>query len=200
MKTYAYESRLAPYIVGLIQQKRSDGYRYEFEAYILHHFDQFCLDQGDDPGGLTRDVVMAWVEQRPTESKNYRNQRMSFVRQLALYMISLNCEAYIPPTFAPNAIAVPHILSPDELHEFYQAVDRFQPLSTAPSQIPAFCRIVQRVVPAILLLWSAAVRRLLSEEGCCESSPWPVVHLSIQRAERPYGLSLGGRATPVSTL
>ncbi len=127
MKTYAYASRLAPYIVGLIQQKRSDGYRYEFEAYMLHHFDQFYLDQGDDPGGLTRNVVMAWAEQRPTESKNYRNQRVSFVRQLARYMISLNCPAYIPPTFASNAMTVPHILSPDELRAFYQAVDRFHP-------------------------------------------------------------------------
>lgn len=127
MKPYAYESRLAPYIVGLIQQKRSDGYRYEFEAYMLHQFDQFCRDRGDDPGGLTRDLVMAWAEQRPTESKNYRNQRVPFVRQVALYMLSLNCEAYVPPGFASNTIAVPHILSPDELQAFYQAVDRFHP-------------------------------------------------------------------------
>ena len=113
--------------VGLIQQKRADGYHYEFEAYMLHHFDQFCLDQGDDPGGLTRDVVMAWAEQRPAKSKNYRNQRVSFVRQLAQYMISLSCPAYIPPTFASNAMTVPHTLSSDELREFYLAVDHFHP-------------------------------------------------------------------------
>lgn len=127
MKNCAYRSQLAPYITGLIQQKRSNGYRYEFEAYMLQHFDQFCIENGYDHGSLTRDLVMAWAEQRPTESKNYRNQRVSFVRQLALYMISLNLEAYIPRAFESNAISVPHILSHDEIHEFYKAVDRFVP-------------------------------------------------------------------------
>jgi len=127
VKNYAYRSQLAPYIMGLIQQKQSDGYRYEFEAYMLYHFDRFCIEDGHDDGSLTRDLVMAWAEQRPTESKNYRNQRVSFVRQLALYMISLNQEAYIPRAFESNAVSVPHILSPDEIHEFYKAVDIFQP-------------------------------------------------------------------------
>lgn len=127
MKNYQYRSKLAPYILGLIRQKRSDGYIYEFEAYMLEHFDRFCIENGYDNGCLTRDLVMAWAEQRPTESKNYRNQRVSFVRQLALYMISLNMEAYIPRTFESNAISVPHILSFDEIHEFYKAVDGFLP-------------------------------------------------------------------------
>lgn len=127
MKNYEYHSQLAPYISGLIRQKRADGYSYEFEAYMLEHFDRFCIENGYDNGSLTRDLVMAWAEQRPTESKNYRNQRVSFVRQLALYMISLNMEAYIPRAFESNAISVPHILSLDEIHEFYKAVDSFLP-------------------------------------------------------------------------
>ncbi len=127
MNNEEYHSPLAPYITGLIRQKRSNGYRYELEAYMLKHFDQFCIENGDDHDGLTRDLVMAWAEQRPTESKNYRNQRVSFVRQLALYMNSLNVAAYIPHTFESNAISVPHILSPDELHAFYKEVDRFVP-------------------------------------------------------------------------
>jgi len=127
MKNYEYHSLLAPYISGLIRQKRADGYSYKFEAYMLEHFDRFCIENGYDHGSLTRDLVMAWAEQRPTESKNYRNQRVSFVRQLALYIISLNREAYIPRAFASNAISVPHILPLDELHEFYKAVDSFLP-------------------------------------------------------------------------
>jgi len=127
MKNYEYRSQLAPYISGLIRQKRVDGYSYEFEAYMLEHFDRFCIKSGYDNGSLTRDLVMAWAEQRPTESKNYRNQRVSFVRQLSLYMISLNMEAYIPRAFESNAISVPHILSTDEIREFYKAVDSFLP-------------------------------------------------------------------------
>lgn len=97
---------------------------------MLKYFDRFCIENGYDNGSLTRDLVMAWAEQRPTESKNYRNQRVSFVRQLALYMISLNMEAYIPRAFGSNAISVPHILSLDEIHEFYKAVDSFLPCQT----------------------------------------------------------------------
>ena len=130
MKNYEYNSKLAPYISGLIRQKRASGYSYEFEAYILKYFDRFCIEKGYDNGSLSRDLVMAWAEQRPTESKNYRNQRVSFVRQLALYMTSLNMEAYIAPTFESNPISVPHILSLDEIHEFYKAVDSFLPWQT----------------------------------------------------------------------
>ena len=131
MKNYEYHSRLAPYISGLIRQKRADGYSYEFEAYMLERFDRFCIKNGYDNGCLTRDLVMAWAEQRPTESKNYRNQRVSFVRQLALYMVSLNMEAYIPRAFESNTISVPHILSLDEVHEFFKAVDSFLPFQTS---------------------------------------------------------------------
>ena len=45
-------------------------------------------------------------------------------------MISLNMEAYIPRAFGSNAISVPHILSPGEIHEFYKAVDSFLPCQT----------------------------------------------------------------------
>jgi integrase/recombinase XerD len=131
MKSYEYYSQLAPYISGLICQKRADGYSYEFEAYMLGHFDQFCIENGYDNGSLTRDLVMAWAEQRPTESKNYRNHRVSFVRQLALYMISLNMDAYIPTAFDSNAVSVPYVLSRDEIHEFYKAVDNYLPCQLA---------------------------------------------------------------------
>jgi len=66
MKNYEYHSQLAPYISGLIRQKRADGYSYEFEAYMLEHFDRFCIENRHDNGSLTRDLVMAWAEQRPT--------------------------------------------------------------------------------------------------------------------------------------
>lgn len=121
---------MAPYISGLIRQKRVDGYSYEFEAYMLERFDRFCIENEYDHGILTRDLVMAWAEQKPTECKNFRNQRVSFVRQLALYMISLNMEAYIPRGFASNAISVPHILSLDEIHQFYKAIDSFLPFQS----------------------------------------------------------------------
>ncbi len=84
-----YKSSLACYITGLIDQKKACGYIYDYEAYILSFFDRFCIEKNYTSGTITRDMVMQWAIQRPTESKNYRNQRVSFVRQLAYYMQSL---------------------------------------------------------------------------------------------------------------
>ena len=126
-KKYIYKSSLAPYIEGLIRQKRADGFIYEFEAYILKTFDDFCLTQGFSGTIITRDLVMEWAVQRATEGLNYRNQRVSFVRQLSLYMNSLGINSYIPNQTASTATTLPHILSEEELKGFYEAVDTYLP-------------------------------------------------------------------------
>ena len=82
---YHYESAFAPYIEGLIRQKKADGFIYDYEAYILKTFDRFCLDNGYINPLITRDIAMKWALQRESEGINYRNQRVSFLRQLSLY-------------------------------------------------------------------------------------------------------------------
>ncbi len=126
-----YNSSLASYISGLIAEKHACGYIYEFEAYILERFDRFCTDHDYNSGIITRDMVMQWAIQRPTEGKNYRNQRVSFVRQLALYMQSLGINSYIPHHFESETVSVPHILSPEELVSFFQVVDAYMPPQTS---------------------------------------------------------------------
>jgi len=96
IEDYFYHSSLAPYIEGLIRQKRADGFLYEYEAYSLKTFDDFCVLNGFDETVITRDLIMKWAVQRDTEGVNYRNQRVSFVRQLSLYMNSLSILSYIP--------------------------------------------------------------------------------------------------------
>ena len=122
-----YHSVLAPYITGLINQKQACGYSYDCEAYVLESFDRFCIERNLTAGTITRELVMQWAVQRPTEGKNYRNQRVSFVRQLALYMRSLGENAYIPKHFASETVAVPHILSRAQLRSFFSVVDAYKP-------------------------------------------------------------------------
>ena len=122
-----YNSSLAPYITGLIMQKQACGYIYEYEAYILEWFDKFCIKEHYNSGTITRDMVMKWAIQRSTESKNYRNQRVSFVRQLALYMQSIGIKSYIPGHFASETVEVPHILSKEELVSLFRAIDSYLP-------------------------------------------------------------------------
>jgi integrase len=120
-----FQSALAPYITGLIEQKRACGYAYVYQECVLESFDRFCIEQGHGVNMITRGLVMEWAVQRPTEGKNHRNQRVSFVRQLALYMVSLGMDAYVPRHFASETVAAPHILSRHELSEFYAAVDSY---------------------------------------------------------------------------
>ena len=152
-----YKSSLAPYIVGLIKEKRACGYKYEFEAYILESFDRFCIEQGHTADTITRELVMRWAIQRPVEGKNYRNSRVSFVRQLALYMWSLGKDAYVPTHFASETVEVPHLLSAAELKSFFQAVDLYMPPQNAFRRLALMYRVLFR------LFYCCALR---TSEGC----------------------------------
>ncbi len=126
-KNYIYNSIFSSFIEGLIQQKRADGFIYEYEEYILKTFDDFCIAKGVCFPMITRDLAMDWAIQRPTEGVNYRNKRVSFLRQLSLYMNSLGINSYIPHHTASSATSVPHILSEEELKSFYKMVDSYLP-------------------------------------------------------------------------
>jgi len=140
-----YNSQLAPYICGLVTQKRASGFIYGFESYILAFFDRFCIEHGYNSGTLTRDMVMHWAIQRPTESKNYRNQRVSFVRQLALYMQSLGMNPYIPLRFESETRDIPHIFSRDELVAFFDVVDDYTPPQTSLRRLSLSYRVLFRL-------------------------------------------------------
>lgn len=155
MKTY--RSSLADDIIGLIEQKRACGYIYEYEAAVLQSFDRFCIDQRHTANTITRELVMQWAIQRPTEGKNYRNQRVSFVRQLALYMQSLGKDVYVPKHFASETVSVPHILSQQELAELYRVIDAYEPPQ------PAFQRF-SVAYPVLFRLFYCCGLRL--SEGC----------------------------------
>lgn len=127
IKNYVYHSIFAPYIEGLIRQKRADGFLYQYEAYSLKTFDDFCMVNGFDDAAITRDLIMKWAVQRDTEGINYRNQRVSFVRQLSLYMNSLGIVSYIPRQTASTVTTVPHLLSPVELESLYEVIDSYLP-------------------------------------------------------------------------
>jgi len=93
---YIFESKLKPFITGLIQQKRKDGYIYADDEYHLKKFDEFCVSFFPDAASVTRDIASKWALIRPTEGENYRNRRVTVLRQLSLYILSLGFEAYVP--------------------------------------------------------------------------------------------------------
>lgn len=152
-----YRSFLAPYISGLITQKKACGYAYDYEAYVLESFDRFCIEENHTAATITRDLVMKWAIQRPTEGKNTRNQRVSFVRQLAVYMQSLGKKPYIPKHFSSETVEVPHVLSRAELVAFFAVVDAYRPPQ------PTFRRFVPTYRVLFRLFYCCGLRLA---EGC----------------------------------
>jgi len=124
---YSYESNLSPYIEGFIHQKKSCGFIYDYQAYMLKKFDEFCLEIGYCETRITREVAMGWAVQRETEGANYRNNRVSALRQLSLYMISLGIDSYIPRQQQSSTVPVPHIPDARELGELFEVIDSHLP-------------------------------------------------------------------------
>ena len=60
-KTYDYANCLAPYIQGLIDEKRSLGFSYKTEAYILKDFDDYW--NLDDPTGKSDDEFIKVIQE-----------------------------------------------------------------------------------------------------------------------------------------
>jgi len=124
---YNYVSVFSPYIEGFILEKKSCGFIYDYESYILKKFDEFCVAKGCTEALITREIAMEWAVQRKTESINYRNQRISFLRQLSLFMNSVGINSYIPRQHQSVTISVPHIPNADELRELFKVIDNYLP-------------------------------------------------------------------------
>jgi len=127
LRTRVFTSALAPFIRGLIAQKRANGYKYNNHVLVLYQFDQFCISRRFCDEHLPRELVMGWLVQRPGEGTKARNERVSCIRNLARYMISLGKDAYIPKTSGASPTAVPHILTKEQLRTFFFEVDNFEP-------------------------------------------------------------------------
>ena len=80
-------------IEGLIREKRSSGYMYNSNADVLKELDTFCIEKGFDSETVTKTLSDAWAVQRDTEGISSRNIRVSNLRQVSKYLISIGVEA-----------------------------------------------------------------------------------------------------------
>ncbi len=158
-------SSLKRYIEGFIKQKRSQGYSYEFEAYILEKFDGYCIQNEITETSITRESLKNWMTLRKSEGKGYLGQRISFVRQLLLYMNSLGIPTYIPHDFSDREVHVPHILSDEEITAFFYQVDTYQPSPIGQNHVisAAFNRLAKEYQILFRLIYCCGLR---NSEAC----------------------------------
>lgn len=129
MKQRTFTSKLSPYIEALVKEKRSCGYSFIKEEYYLERFDRYIQENALDTGLLDETVVMSWAAIHPNESQNTRNLRLSILRLLSVFMVTLGIEAYVPPKFTSVSRKVPYLPSKEEMQRFFLMVDTWVPLT-----------------------------------------------------------------------
>jgi integrase len=172
MECYKYQSCLAPYIEALILRKRQEGFQYITDEYHLKHFDAFCQNKNLAEPIITRELAMAWGVIRDTEGKTHCSRRITSMRQLALYMQSQGMEAYIPTNFYMKSNNVAHVLSDEEIAEFFAAADSYHPKSSSVAfiRLSLEYRILFRVIYCCGLRISEARKLKNSDIDFCDGS------------------------------
>lgn len=142
-----FESKLAPYITGLIAQKRALGYKYTAQVEILQKFDALCAEKFQKESSVTKAMLDVWAIKRPEEAPGTLRHRVTVVSHLAQHMVSLGLDAYIYPTneLPKEPKYTPYIFSEDELTRFFRQVDCCHFSPEAPNRhfiMPVLFRIL----------------------------------------------------------
>lgn len=147
MSELEYKSIFAPYLHGLVEQKRALAYEYAAGASAQKRLDTFFLSQNLESPMLCKELVLKWCAKTPHETIANQNCRIIAIRQLAEYMHSVGAEAYVYPknssTKAPAY--VPHIFTFAELKKIFEQADKSCDSPQAPYRhltIPLLFRIL----------------------------------------------------------
>ena len=138
---YSFNSVLAPDIESFIKMKRSLGYKYHNEEYILHRFDTYWKNENDPSDSVTMESLSGWVKQLPTEGKSSQYARIHTVKQFLLFRTSLGKPSYIPldKIKCPRHPVI-HILSKNEIQSLFAEIDSYRPARPSPETMSSTIR------------------------------------------------------------
>jgi len=147
-----YQSAFAPFIEGLIQQKRADGFNYIIVEYLLKRIDTFCKEAFPDADTITYELAAEWSIIRPTESRRNRDSRVHALRQLSLYMLSLGIDVYVPRNYSKNQKPVLYIPTREEMAAFFKEMNAWI------SPQPKYQRFIDECKVMFLLYYCCGMR------------------------------------------
>lgn len=160
---------MAPYIRGLIEEKRACGFEYVEEEIWLAQFDRYWNETNGDSLQLSRENLEEWCMQRFTESAGQQRSRICVVRQLCFYVLGLGMECWIPDLKIRVQKPIVHVLSKEEIKELFIQID-------LPPQCnrPASLRLSVEYGVMFRLILSCGLRNseaasLRTENVCVES-------------------------------
>lgn len=124
----SFKSVLAADIESFLNMKRSLGYKYDAEEYILRRFDTYWERVNGTSGSVTMESLSGWVKQQPTEGKSFQYSRIHTVKQLMIFRNSLGKVSYIPmdKIKCPRRPVI-HVLSSEEILALFLEIDAYKP-------------------------------------------------------------------------
>jgi integrase len=122
---YLFHSVFKNLIIDFINDKRRRNYKYEREERILKQFDRFCIEIKVQKPELTKEIVIPWSVKKPSEIKNSMARRVTVIRELAEYLISIGFNAFIAPNLQQVKVETPHIFKNEELVEFFHYLNLY---------------------------------------------------------------------------
>ncbi len=120
-----FSSSIAPALSDFLAQKRSLGYKYKVEEYVLHTLDKYWHDNNGNKTDLTEKNLEGWMQKKETETVASRSNRVSVLRQFTLYLNGIGEHAFIPMDKYIKSHPVFHVLSMTEIQELFQAIDTY---------------------------------------------------------------------------
>jgi integrase len=156
----AFESAFAPYIAGLVEQKRADGFIYDSGERMLRRLDAFCKENFPKSDKITYELATEWSSIRSSESRAFRDNRVAALRQLSLYMLSLGIDAYVPRNCGKSPKPMLYIPTREEMVEFFKEMDAWA------SPLPKHQRFIDECKMMFLLYYCCGMR--LSEARLLE--------------------------------
>jgi len=141
--TSKVESNLAPYIEGLIEQKHADGFSYNATERLLRRLDAFCANNFPEEDTVTYDLAAKWSGAHFGESAGYHNHRISILKTLSMFILSLGKEAYIPTNFSCKAYRPAlYIPSKDEVRELLAKMDKLTSHNKNQRRLNKECKVL----------------------------------------------------------
>lgn len=138
-----FKSSLAEYMNGLVKQKQSNGFSYHSGKRLLLRIDAFLLAEFPESTTITYEIAAKWSESRPDESEAYHNNRMSSMKALSLYILSLGIDAYVPDSFYCHSFRpVLYIPSKEEVKQLLDAMDKPTSHNSKQKRLNQECKIL----------------------------------------------------------
>ncbi|MDR0286140.1 MAG: tyrosine-type recombinase/integrase [Clostridiales bacterium] len=119
-----------------VNYKRSLGYNYDVrQCYSVKYLCDHLNECGDATTGLPRNIVEDFICHKGSESSTTQSKRVFIIRQLGIYMNSIDRTSYIPPFdyVKPDKSFTPYIYTKDEIAAIIEESEKLKALRKWPN-------------------------------------------------------------------